>query len=56
MELRQLRYFVAAAEAGSFGGAASALGVIQPTVSQHIQRLKDRLNVDPSNARLPRPA
>jgi len=46
MELRQLRYFVAAAEAGSFSGAAAALGVIQPTVSQHIQRLEEQVHTD----------
>jgi len=46
MELRQLRYFVAVADAGSFSGAAAALGVIQPTVSQHVQRLEHRLNTD----------
>jgi len=46
MELRQLRYFIAVADAGSFSGAAAALGVIQPTVSQHIQRLEDRLHTN----------
>lgn len=46
MELRQLRYFVAVADAGSFSGAAAALGVIQPTVSQHIQRLESRLHTN----------
>lgn len=46
VELRQLRCFVAVADAGSFSGAAAALGVIQPTVSQHIQRLEDRLNTN----------
>jgi len=46
IELRQLRYFIAVADAGSFSGAASALGVLQPTVSQHIQRLEDRLHTN----------
>lgn len=46
MEIRQLRYFVAVADAGSFSGAAAALGVIQPTVSQHIQRLETRLHTN----------
>lgn len=43
MELRQLRYFVAVADARSFRAAAEALGVRQPTVSQHVQKLEDRL-------------
>jgi hypothetical protein len=46
MELRKLRYFVAAAEAGSFRGAAARLGTQQPTISQHMQKLEDRLNTD----------
>ncbi|MFZ5558699.1 MAG: LysR family transcriptional regulator [Pseudomonadota bacterium] len=46
MELRQLRYFVAVADAGSFSGAAAALGIQQPTVSQHIRKLEDRLHTD----------
>lgn len=46
IELRQLRYFVAVADAGSFSGAATALGVIQPTVSQHIQRLENRVHTN----------
>lgn len=46
MELRQLRYFVTVADSGSFSGAAAALGVIQPTVSQHIQRLENQLHTN----------
>jgi len=34
------------ADAGSFSGAATALGVLQPTVSQHIRRLEDRLHTN----------
>lgn len=38
-----LRSFVAVAEAGSFRGAADALGLAQPTVSQHLRKLEEGL-------------
>ncbi len=40
MELRQLRYFVAAAEAGNIGAAARKLHVSQPPVTRQIQKLE----------------
>ena len=43
--LRQLRYFVAAAEAGSVTGAARALAVSQPSVSTAIAQIEDRFGV-----------
>ncbi len=43
MELHQLRYFVAAAEAGSFTRAADRCRVSQPTLSQQLQRLESSL-------------
>ncbi len=43
--LLQLEYFVAAVEHGSFSAAAAALHVAQPSLSEQIRRLEDRLGV-----------
>ena len=43
IEFEDLRFFLAAAEHGSFGRAASALGVTQPSVSNRITALERRL-------------
>ncbi|MFD0888921.1 LysR family transcriptional regulator, partial [Streptosporangium algeriense] len=40
LDLVQLRTFVAIAECGGFGRAASALRTSQPTVSQHVRSLE----------------
>lgn len=45
-EARQLRCFVAAAEAGSLRAAARRLGLAQPTVTEHIRRLEQVLGFD----------
>lgn len=45
IELRQLRYAVAAADAQSFSRAAAALNVKQITLSRRVQQLEDRLGV-----------
>lgn len=45
MELRQLRYFVAVAEARSFRGGARARGLSLPTLSRGVRALEDELGV-----------
>ncbi|WP_243395851.1 LysR family transcriptional regulator [Sphingomonas oleivorans] len=42
-ELRHLRYFVAAADHGSFRKAGAALGVQESAISRRIRDLEDRL-------------
>lgn len=45
MDIRQLRYFLAIADAPSISAAALAVGVAQPSLSQHIQRMEEELGV-----------
>jgi DNA-binding transcriptional LysR family regulator len=45
MTLQQLRYFLAAAERGSFSAAAEALHMAQPSLSDQIRKLEAELGV-----------
>jgi LysR family nitrogen assimilation transcriptional regulator len=45
MDLRQLRYFVAIVEHGSFSKAANQLRVAQPALSQHLRHMEEELGI-----------
>jgi len=45
IELRQLRYLIAAADAGSFSRAARTMNIKQATLSQHIIEVEKRLGM-----------
>ncbi|WP_018259966.1 LysR family transcriptional regulator [Methylobacterium sp. WSM2598] len=45
MDIRELRYFVQVARAGSFSAAASHLNVAQPALSRQLKKLEEELGV-----------
>jgi DNA-binding transcriptional LysR family regulator len=45
MDLRHIEQIVAICRAGSFSGAARALGIAQPTLSKSIGRLETKLGI-----------
>ena len=45
MDIRQLRYFIAIVEAGSFSRAAERLHVAQPALSQHVLAMEAELGI-----------
>ncbi|MGQ3488115.1 LysR family transcriptional regulator [uncultured Roseovarius sp.] len=45
MDIKHLRYFLAVAEAPSISAAAQAIGVAQPSLSQHLHRMEEELSV-----------
>ncbi|WOI57820.1 LysR family transcriptional regulator [Palleronia sp. LCG004] len=45
MDIRHLRYFLAIADARSISAAAQAIGVAQPSLSQHLHRMEEELSV-----------
>jgi len=46
MEFKQLRYFVAIVEEGSLNSAANRVGITQPSLTQHIKSLEERLGCE----------
>ena len=45
LRIRDLEYFIAIAEHGSFSKAAQACGISQPTLSAQVRRMEDLLGV-----------
>lgn len=46
MDIRQMKYFMAIAKKRSLAAAAAQLGMAQPSLSQHIKQLEQRLGVE----------
>ncbi len=46
MNLKQLKYVIVLANAGSFSKAASILGISQPSLSQYVKKIEEQLGVE----------
>ncbi|MEM9224015.1 MAG: LysR substrate-binding domain-containing protein [Pseudomonadota bacterium] len=46
MDIKQMRYFVAIAEQGSLAAAANSIGIAQPSLSQQVKNLEERIGTD----------
>ncbi|MCY6379647.1 LysR family transcriptional regulator [Hoeflea prorocentri] len=46
MEIRQMRYFIEVAEQGSLASAASEIGIAQPSLSQQVKNLEERIGTE----------
>ncbi len=46
MNLKQMKYVLTLAKVGSFSGAAEALGISQPSLSQYIKKIEQELDVE----------
>lgn len=46
MEIKQMRYFLEIAEQGSLASAASEIGIAQPSLSQQVKNLEERIGTE----------
>ena len=46
IDIKQLKYFIAIVEEGSLSAAAARIGIAQPSLSQHVKGLEERLGVE----------
>lgn len=46
MEIKQMRYFIEIAESGSLASAATEIGIAQPSLSQQVKNLEQRIGTE----------